>query len=237
LYLSFTQNGQTRVTQCVNGFINGWATKNYTNGSIYNGNFNDSLEQGEGTITFKNGRIYTGIFEKGISKNGTLKYTFRDGQVTEYKLNGQVENGMISSDFILIRQDKTELIYKNGKLSARILPDKTKHEGSLLPISQDANGPGRITFPDGNVFEGEFKDGLCVDKGILKYKKTDGSEGVAKLKGTLNAVSGGKCEFIVEDEQMEISREEQVTKSKENQVYKKRPNPPQMISNRRPKKK
>jgi len=129
----------------------------YPNGDEYVGGLKDLKPHGKGTLTFKNGCKYEGEFANG-NRHGEGKLNFSNGGV----MVGSWTNGKIKGDgfcdlpeFGHFVGEFEDASPKNGRI---LFPDGIKYEGDFLDWKP--NGKGRQIFPDGEKYEGGFKDGL-----------------------------------------------------------------------------
>ena len=67
-------------------------TKQYNDGSVYEGTFKDGLQDGIGKATYPTGDIYEGGFAKG-KRQGPGKLTYKTGEISE----GIWENGVLTA--------------------------------------------------------------------------------------------------------------------------------------------
>ncbi|WP_199919915.1 hypothetical protein [Thermodesulfobium acidiphilum] len=76
-----------------NGYLNGHAVMNFSNGDSFNADFKNGLMNGNGMYKFSDGGTYEGEF-KNNKLNGQGTYTWADGRI--YK--GEWLNGFIARD-------------------------------------------------------------------------------------------------------------------------------------------
>lgn len=121
--------------------------KKYTDGSEYNGNFNDKGEKdGNGTLVFKDGTKYHGNFQNGFfSGHGVLEVRADKGQ---HKYQGQFANGKFEGYGVFTQSDN--MMYE-GEF----------HDGAV-------QGLGRVTFKEKTHgvphYEGRFANGEIVER-------------------------------------------------------------------------
>ena len=58
-----------------------------------------------------------------------------------------------------------------------IATDKKPLADEYSALAQDYNGMGRIQFPNGDVYEGEFRKGKMEGRGVLKSTNGDHYQG------------------------------------------------------------
>lgn len=154
---------------------------NSDNSFVYEGEWEDGLANGQGTMTWADDAVYEGEFAGG-KRNGQGTYTFaeddesgcreyagefandkRDGQGTMTWTNGAVYEGEWKDG---IRSGQgTYTFAKDDKYNRR---DYTGQWENDKP-----NGQGTMTWTNGNVYEGEWKDGSR--DGYGKHTAADGT--------------------------------------------------------------
>ena len=135
---------------------NGQGKITYKNGDIYEGNFDNDKINGPGKITYKNGDIYKGNFENGYySGQGILKMTYND-ETSIYL--GNFENGSRNGHGIFYF-NKQEINDKDDVWDV--------YEGEFK--NDQFNGQGKITYANGNVKEGKFKESRITGKYVIIY--------------------------------------------------------------------
>lgn len=120
----------------------GFGKKEFLNGDIYEGNFQNGLFDGKGSIFFVNGNSYIGNFVKGI-RQGKGKFTWSKGDSYE----GDWVEGQKTGNGVYI--------WANG----------SKYEGGWIDNSR--TGKGTFTYTNGSKYIGNFKDGLFEGSGKL----------------------------------------------------------------------
>ena len=187
----------------VDGLKEGWGKCWYIKGDYYEGNFLKDKKSGEGTYNFKIGYKYQGIWAEG-KMNGLGKFNWSETCYYEGNFANNKKNGYGK-------------MFKNGCCT---------FEGNMkdnLPDDQC-----KSILPNGDQFEGLFKDGKIAQGKLIKFKgeiavgefKNGKLDGIGKLtkptgyiyegefrNGTLNGKgkivypSGSKYEGEVEDNQ------------------------------------
>ena len=131
-------------------------TRNYSDGSVYVGEFKDGERSGQGTFTFTDGNVYVGEFEDGqFNGQGTLTDVDGDvyvGELKDGQLNGQgtfiyengtVENGIwLKNAFIIANNIAPVTEAPPVARVAPILPDSSE-------LLQAASGSGFSVSYDG----------------------------------------------------------------------------------------
>lgn len=157
-------------TGCISGDCNaGEGVFSYTDGSKFEGQFQNDKPDGWGTFSYPNGDRYVGAFKIGL-KHGRGTFYYADGTQStgewregEFLGNPQIERGRIGC----IEGDCTEgrgaYIYKDGT---------AKYMGMFSNGFPD--GEGIIYYANGERYIGEWAIGSFNGKGTLYF--SDGSE-------------------------------------------------------------
>lgn len=136
--------GNPSTTSASVKVLNGYKVEIYSDGSIYDGNFNNGIKSGQGTMTYPNGKRYVGNWEND-KPNGQGSYTLTDG--TRYQ--GEFKNGM--------KNGQGSIVWKNGN----------KYEGMWKDDKR--NGYGIFTHADGSRKDGDWKDDVLVNPRNASY--------------------------------------------------------------------
>jgi DNA polymerase III epsilon subunit family exonuclease len=169
-------NGDVYNGEFEDGQRNGQGTYTYANGDVYVGEFEDDQRNGEGTYTFADGDVYVGEFEDD-QRNGEGTYTFADGDV----YNGEFEDGQFNGE--------GTYTFADGDVYVGEFEDDQR------------NGEGTYAYANGNVYVGEWRDGLRNGQGTLTY--ANGNVYVGEWRDGLQVAPFEKGEF--EDEKIDLS--------------------------------
>lgn len=186
-------------------FINGVFHGSYTftnNGSIFTGEFtgefNDKKLDGKFKVVNKNGNTYYGYIKYGVF-DGKGKLTYKNKN--EYE--GEFKNGLFNGagKFTTIYHVQDETVYKNvyegifcngkftGLVSKTCFSTEEKYDGTFVNVEFDEegnicggiyHGRGLLTYNDGHIYRGEFKNGVFDGFGVLCYSCGDVYEGEFK---------------------------------------------------------
>ena len=127
--------------------------------SKYEGEINNNLPHGNGTLTYPDGSKYVGQFKNGYPEEGsTGTYIGIDKKELSVKIV-YLEN----QNFMIVSEESNFLrIYdENYKISL-------EYKGDIKNNIPD--GSGTITYADGSKYEGEFQNGWRNGQGIEYYK-------------------------------------------------------------------
>ena len=166
-------NGNLYVGQWEKSKKNGQGTFTYASGSMYQGEFKDDKQHGQGTFTWKNGAKRVGEFRKGKLFN-----------ITEFGKNGKMLKKWVHG-VMVVDKKKEKLLFlhnENGKW-IWLESGNEKYDGKYVgSINKKGipGGAGTLTFPDGNKYEGEWKDGERNGRGTYTYN--DGNQYIGDYK-------------------------------------------------------
>ena len=136
----------------VDGYVQGYATAKYTNGSVEVGVFENSVLHGEGKRTMSS-KIHQGTFKKGIFIKGKETYTnspdYYEGTYLNQKFQGK---GKILYQGTYYEGDIVDG-YLTGEGTKRTA-DGTTYVGTFV---RDYLTHGVKTYPDGRVEAGDFR--------------------------------------------------------------------------------
>ena len=178
-----------------------------TNGTRYEGNFNNVKLTGLGRYIDEEGTCYEGIFNnnnlvsnkaKIIKYNENNKKTTYFGEVIDYKKNGKGEEitdehryvGEFLGDLrhgegrleFLKNGDLYEGEFNRGEITGKGLyiwsSNKHKYKGDF--VKNIKHGKGIYKWPDGTEYEGDYIDGIREGNGI--YRWNDGRVFKGKFK-------------------------------------------------------
>ena len=130
---------------------------NSDNSFVYEGEWEDGLANGQGTMTWESGTVYEGEFAGG-KRSGQGTMTWADGAVYE----GEWVNGL--------RNGQGTYTKTNGYYYGR-----RDYVGQWE--NDQRNGQGTMTWTNGNVYEGEWKDGIRSGQGTITSVKGEVYEG------------------------------------------------------------
>ena len=118
---------------------------NFPDGTKYKGEIHGNQITGKGEYFFPTGSNYQGEVLNGL-RHGYGKYVSNNEKIV---YEGYWENGLKSGKGVLTKNGATcEGIWKNGNL----------------------NGIGKMTWPSGNVYQGEFTNNQITGNGFMLWK-------------------------------------------------------------------
>jgi len=131
------------------GRPNGRGIMSFNDGSIYDGEWQNSVMVGQGTCTFSDGITeYSGEWKNG-NPDGQGCFLYSNGD----RYDGSWENGLMEGLGIYV--------YKNSEI----------YDGRWK--LNKPHGHGRFVYRGGNIYEGEWCNGKREGNGILKLKNGD----------------------------------------------------------------
>ena len=174
----------------------------YHGGTKYEGEFKDNDFSGKGILTHSNSTKYEGIFANGRII-GKAVGTRNDG--TKYE--GEFKNGRFNGKGILTRSDGSQYEgeFKNNKFDGKGVliygTGNMKYEGEFMEGKK--NGKGLMSFSNGIRVKGEFKNGSVAGDVLVSYPNGDVFEGDCKhgldhCKGLLTSKDGKKIDHEIE---------------------------------------
>ena len=147
-----TEQMVSDALQAENQVRNGYGRKTYSNGTVYEGEFQEGVADGRGTFYYTNGSVYQGDVKNGsFEGRGTLRYaggTVYEGTFQNHQFHG-----------------RGRICYADGSV----------YEGTFRNGLQQ--GRGRYSYVSGTVYEGEFRDGEPCGCGIYLFSNGDRYEG------------------------------------------------------------
>lgn len=151
-------NGWEYEGEFKNGRLNGEGKITLTSGTTYEGKFSENQLHGQGKITYSAGSIKEGEFRKD-DLHGQGKITDSSGNIEkegEFKFGHLVKGIRNSSDKSEEGEFKHDKLIK-GKIT---FEDGTVWEGEFK--NEKLHGQGKKTMPDGTVEQGIFEEGALV---------------------------------------------------------------------------
>lgn len=147
-----TEQMVSDALQAENQVRNGYGRKTYSNGTVYEGEFQEGVADGRGTFYYTNGSVYQGDVKNGsFEGRGTLRYA-----------GGTVYEGTFQNHHF----------HGRGRIR---FADGAAYEGDFQQGKRQGNG--RYVFASGTVYEGEFRNGEPCGCGIYLFSNGDRYEG------------------------------------------------------------
>ncbi|KAK1940207.1 MORN repeat domain containing protein, partial [Babesia divergens] len=129
----YSMDGTRYVGSFVNDYYEGTGEILYMNGDNFKGLFKKGLRNGKGIMVYSNGDMFEGDWKDGV----------REGFGVERFADGSVYMGMFKNNK---RDGSGELKLSNGVV----------YEGTF---DNDVTGKGKMTWPNGESYIGELKNG------------------------------------------------------------------------------
>jgi hypothetical protein len=188
------EKGDKYEGEFLNGKYHGYGKYVFLDGEIYEGYFANGKRHGKGKEIYKDGSVYEGeLFEdnrqgKGTFTIGDWKYVgdfknhVREGKGILYYPNGSIydgefRNNVKSGTGVIKSIQKNNVVvtgsgkYKDDKLTEGTLTysDGLKYSGSFKNDLYE--GKGKITYQNGDIAEGIFKEGKLTPNSVTYYLK------------------------------------------------------------------
>jgi len=187
----------------VYGVMQGYGTLFWKDGSYYSGQFVDNSKAGEGTLFYSNGDIFTGAWEDE-KKTGEGKYMFSKGGEYSGGFSSGAQDG--DGEFNILHPDDDWEHFKGQyaggykKTGTYKLTTGDKYEGDFTSglgayggegkyiwscqksytghfTSGQPDGKGVMEYPEGWIYDGEFKDGKFHGNGKFTWGPDNYYEG------------------------------------------------------------
>jgi hypothetical protein len=175
-------NGDIYEGTWENDLKSGQGTMRYANGNIYIGLWSQDVPEGEGILeiqasissTSRQEIKYVGTFSNG-KRNGKGSLTFSDQSI----LHGSWQDGTLSPTAQIEKYDDGNGICSySGEVQEDGIPhgqgtsEHTTETYVGLWHQGKRNGQGMLTFKDGTVYHGAFRNGKCNGFGTCQYART-----------------------------------------------------------------
>ena len=180
----------SRIQGCLAGDCIGGKGVLMVNGDIYIGDFKNNLRHGIGICYYFNGSEYKGAWQ-GDKQHGNGELTYSDGRMRK---------GVWSENIYQGPSDPRTKGPTALPQSPAPIP-KEKLEG--CQSGNCKNGRGIYLYADGNIYEGDFENGLPNGTGKISYANGDVYEGEIEKgslhgKGMMISANGNKVQGIWE---------------------------------------
>lgn len=170
---------------------NGKGKMTWNDDNVYEGEWKDNKEHGKGKMTWNDGSVYEGEFKNGIY-DGKGKSIESNGNVYEgewedgikYGLMNVCEDGYKFKGYF--KKDRLtcfyDVIYPNGCHFVSVSSFDENYEGEGVDGSylDPITGYGRMTYPNDDIYTGEWKEGEFNGKGKYIWKNGDVYKGCWK---------------------------------------------------------
>jgi len=139
----------------------------------YTGTVNhEGKPNGRGVMRFNDGSVYEGEWKNSVM-GGVGTCTYADG-LTQYK--GEWKNGKPDGGgcFIYSNGDRYNGAWKDGQMEGRGLysfQNSEKYDGGWKLNRH--HGDGKFTYESGNIYDGQWRHGKKEGNGIFKYANGD----------------------------------------------------------------
>ena len=194
-------NGDKYIGDISNNKKEGYGTLFYINGDKYEGAFKNDLKEGHGTYYYNNGEKYIGEYKQDLKEGRGIYYYINSEEekfIGEYKDDKKNGHGIIfykdNTKFIgEFKNDEKEgkgfyfdndgnkikeIIYIKGEETLDINNEQDKlsmhsFESENSSNNININGKTKKEYSSGDMYDGEFVNGLKEGKGIYNYSNGD----------------------------------------------------------------
>jgi hypothetical protein len=179
--------------------VNGKGTYIFSNGTIYIGEWKDTLFNGKGVLTCTDGMVYNGEW-KNAKKNGFGSLTYATGQnYTGYWRNGEFHGQgvlTLNADSILVGEWRDGIL-----LSCMGITPLDSNPNSWKYSKSGFTGKGRMKMQNGDLYEGDWKNGWMTGNGIyinVYGEKYEGQfkQGIRNGWGTCSYTDIGGSKYV-----------------------------------------
>jgi len=158
--LSLISNASHRYLGETDGFgmMQGWGYLNWSCGSNYTGHFQRNQLHGLGRLVKSNGECYIGHWRQGVKSGvGIIRFTTGDLYYGEWANDSLHGNGILS---FLAPKDES-------KLDEAEIPKWSIYRGKF--INDEISGVGKMIYNYGDVYDGEWSNGVPDGQGVMQY--------------------------------------------------------------------
>ncbi|KAL9179048.1 hypothetical protein ACHAXT_000090 [Thalassiosira profunda] len=177
-------NGGVYEGECRDGKAHGRGTMKWEGGKVYVGEFKNDKQHGQGTMMWPSGKAYEGHWVDGVEHGkGTMKHP--SGEIIEGNwVRGELANGdainqcppgNVTGESSLpnadTRNDDTAPSANRKLLDGRRLRSQYSQQRRLQGGKRTCENAKMETihYDNGDVYEGEVKDGRRNGKGVCRY--------------------------------------------------------------------
>jgi hypothetical protein len=166
----------------------------------YTGQILDKKPHGEGTLTIKGISVFNGVFNNGKKISGTITFTSGDKIIHCVFEKDQLIQGeyIFASGAKYTGSFKTDKFDGEGIYYYTATNDKLKYEGQFS--NGMYNGNGKLTYKNGTIQDGEWKDDEFLSYVAIALLDPDGAKGLGHAGLLLGDFSNGYLYYSNADE-------------------------------------
>jgi hypothetical protein len=159
-------NGAKYIGDMKDGEPSGRGTERWPNGGMYEGEFRHGIPNGKGTLTWPDGTKFVGQVRRG-KPHGQGVYKSPDGTNAEGKFRYGSQYRTSGTNGFPDGTIEIGTWNRDGSRSGGIIrwKDGRRYEGDWKVVDgapELPDGHGKMTYPDGKVEEGLWKDGKFI---------------------------------------------------------------------------
>ncbi|RLJ69104.1 YD repeat-containing protein [Lacinutrix venerupis] len=182
---SNTSQNKSSTTSCTSGnCADGYGTYTYESGAKIEGFFKNGKLNGYGEFVYANGDTYRGNYLEG-QRDGYGIYHWKQNNLHYY---GHWKDTKQHGYGYFVKNGETieAGIYNEGKLVTNLLTDFSNGKSSGNCLGNCTNGYGSITYDQGDVYEGLFKNGKPYKAGTYMWTNGNSYMGDWDESGKIN---------------------------------------------------
>jgi hypothetical protein len=182
------------IAEFANGYINGNANMNFSDGESFNAEFKNGLMNGSGIYKLADGSVYEGNF-KDNKQNGLGTYTWADGRIYkgEWK-NGDIDrdlNGFLGFQWGAMPKDMKDIIKNRPNTNFINKWENTDQKVAVYSYySNFSNKPANLYF---SFFDNKFYAGgvlIDVNENDISQTFNDLKDSITQKYGPYNSATG-----------------------------------------------
>ena len=199
------ENGRRYEGEWQNNMRHGKGTLTWPDGSRYEGEWRNDMAHGKGNLAWLDGERYEGEW-RSDKKHGRGTYIWLDGRYYEGEWQNNMRHGM--GTLTWPDGERFEGEWQNDMAHGRgsnTWPDGSRYEGEWL--DDKMHGKGTYIWPDGSRYEGEWQNDMAHGRGSITWPDGKRYEGewqndMAHGRGSITWPDGERYEGEWRDDKM-----------------------------------